>query len=117
MHKASVYSKDKGGHEHDQHDEETLKRHMNDIDKEELTKKVTEIKKLFRDEEKAPLGGKNVENPDGRTALHEAASAGEYAEVVRLLGNQDTDMLNARDENGWQAIHEAARSGSLDIVK
>ena len=121
MHKAS-YSKDKGGHEHDQHDEETLKRHMDNIDKEReehsTAEEAIEIKKQFlKDKEKAPLGGNNVENPDGRTALHEAASNGEYEEVVRLLGNQDTDMLNARDENGWQAIHEATRSGSLEIVK
>ena len=119
LHKAS-YSKDKGGHEHDQHDEETLKRHMDNIDREreQKTEKTVEIKKMFLEaKEKAPLGGDNVENPDGRTALHEAASNGEYEEVVRLLGNQDTDMLNARDENGWQAIHEATRSGSLEIVK
>jgi ankyrin repeat protein len=33
------------------------------------------------------------------------------------LGGKHTDIIHARDENGWQAIHEAARGGFLEVVK
>lgn len=54
---------------------------------------------------------------DGRTDLHVAAAAGDVDEVERLLGNQHTDLMTVRDANGWQAIHEAARGGHLDVVR
>jgi ankyrin repeat protein len=55
--------------------------------------------------------------PDGRTILHVAVASGDFEKVERLLQNHNTDMLSARDEKGWQAIHEAARRGFLDILK
>lgn len=45
-----------------------------------------------------------------------AAANGNLAEVKRLLSSKPA-LLHAQDENGWQAIHEAARSGDLDLIK
>ena len=53
----------------------------------------------------------------GRTALHVAAANGKLDEIEKLLNNHNTDIIHAKDENGWQAIHEAARSGHLDTLK
>lgn len=36
---------------------------------------------------------------------------------LSFVGGKRTDIIHARDENGWQAIHEAARGGYTDIVK
>ena len=57
-----------------------------------------------------------------RTALHLAAMDGDFAKVENLLtrmsgGSVDVDLLNAADNNGWQAIHEAARGGHLDVLR
>lgn len=61
---------------------------------------------------------RHASTPKGQTDLHVAAAAGNLASVVQLLSREgSSDLLRARDENGWQAIHEAARSGHLDIVK
>lgn len=108
-----------GGHEHDNHDEDTLKRHLEDIDRELAAKKITEDEARREKEEaiRERLAEREKASPDGRTALHVAASASNFADVERLLKNHNTDMLNARDENGWQAIHEAVRAGNLEIVK
>lgn len=63
---------------------------------------------------------------DGMTALHVAASNGDLADVISLLqsfesgsvsGSANYDMLHARDANGWQAIHEAAAAGHLEVLK
>ena len=114
---ASVRGQKVGGHEQDNHDEETLKRHMADIDREEEEKLSMSKNELKEGRLLAPgrQGEGNV--PDGRTALHEAASRGDFDSVEKLLQNQNTEMLHARDENGWQAIHEAARAGSLEVLQ
>ena len=54
---------------------------------------------------------------DGRTALHLAAVKGDLDLVEKLLGNHNTDLLHAKDENGWQALHEAVREGHYEVVK
>eukprot|EP01031_Cornospumella_fuschlensis_P029054 gene29054-35068_t len=45
-----------------------------------------------------------------------AASHGQLDEVMRLAV-KNPDLINAADENDWQAIHEAVRGGHLEIVK
>ena len=52
----------------------------------------------------------------GRTTLHEAAAQGDLHEVHGILETNDVN-IHKRDRNGWQAIHEAVRSGHIDIVK
>jgi len=94
--KGSQTKKAAGGHEADNHDEETIKRHMEKHDSEH---------------------GVGANHLDGRTALHEAAAEGDLDTIETLLKNQNTALLNARDANEWQAIHEAARAGKLDALK
>lgn len=69
-----------------------------------------------REEEHEEEGEGDV--PDGRSALHDAAATGDLKAIQALLHDiKDTDIIHSRDENGWQAIHEAARGGYVDIVK
>ena len=53
----------------------------------------------------------------GRTGLHNAAANGHVKQVEDILNNQKDIDIHKRDENGWQAIHEAVRNGNIDIVK
>lgn len=54
---------------------------------------------------------------EGRTALHVAAAQGNLKRLAKLLGKNDRDLLHVKDENEWQAIHEAARAGHLDALR
>ena len=36
---------------------------------------------------------------------------------MELLKNENTEMLHSSDANGWQPIHEAVRSGNIDVLK
>ena len=50
--------------------------------------------------------------------MHVAAALADYDKVVELLdGETDSDLVHIRDDNGWQAIHEAARAGSVPILQ
>ena len=60
------------------------------------------------------------------TALHVAARNGDLPFVIALLqsfesgsvsGTANYDMLHARDTNDWQAIHEAASAGHLEVLR
>lgn len=99
-HKGSSQSVNKniGGHEQDNHEDASIEKHLSDID-----------------------NGHNAEElRDGQTPLHVAAAIGDIDEVRRLLTDGDidhSDLLHARDINDWQAIHEAARSGHLEVVE
>jgi ankyrin repeat protein len=53
--------------------------------------------------------------PHGRTALHEAASAGKEELIRRLLA--DGADPNARDESGASPLDEAVWQGSVEIAK
>ena len=54
----------------------------------------------------------------GRTALHSAAARGDVEQVQRILSHKKKNIiLHAKDENDWQAIHEAGRGGHIDTVK
>ena len=60
---------------------------------------------------------------DGRTVLHIAAGRGDLKAVQRILKvvvegvPSDSNILHARDANAWQAVHEAARGGHLDVLR
>lgn len=58
-----------------------------------------------------------IRTKDGRTALHLAAAKGNLDLAERLLNNHNTDLLHVKDENDWQALHEAVREGHFEIVK
>ena len=45
------------------------------------------------------------------------AQRGDVAELHALLDRVSTDFLDDGDENGWTALHEAARSGHADVLR
>ncbi len=108
-----------GGHEHDNHGDEVAAKHMEKYDNGERHHHDEEEEKeevQFVEHEKK----ENVhepKRPSGRTALHDAAASGDLETIDHLLRNQNADILHARDENEWQAIHEAARAGHLESLK
>ena len=96
-----------GGHENQNHDVITLQRHLADHD----------------EDNRGKLRGPKIEEEthfqleDGQTELHIAAQVGDVESVKRLLDGASPTLLHARDANNWQAVHEAARSGSLSVLK
>jgi prolyl 4-hydroxylase len=52
-----------------------------------------------------------VARPEG----HIAAALGDLKKINQLA-SENKRALHARDENGWQPIHEAVRAGRLDAV-
>jgi ankyrin repeat protein len=77
----------------------------------------SEFRMLRGDEERGE--DQQLEDPaptPGTTDLHFAATQGDSDSIVRLLDEQP-DLLHVRDANGWQALHEAVRSGSVDTVR
>lgn len=51
--------------------------------------------------------------------LRAAAKEGDLRAVDHVLGTStngdNIKMINSPDENGWQALHEAARNGNLEV--
>eukprot|EP01038_Epipyxis_sp_PR26KG_P009290 gene9290-12517_t len=118
-----------GGHEQDNHDQEELNRLMalhKDKTIEELPKEVigsnqkpskaevNDNKPIFPQTKK-----EKKQNDPIAELVRVAASLGDLEELEKLLdGTKDTAaILKERDENGWQAIHEAVRSGDLETVQ
>ena len=52
----------------------------------------------------------------GSTELHHFALAGDVEKMKEALTKQ-ADLVNVRDKNGWQALHEAVRAGTFEIVQ
>jgi len=48
--------------------------------------------------------------------LNDAAAAGNLGAVQSLV-RKDPSILNKKDSNGWQAIHEAVRGGHIDVLR
>ena len=47
---------------------------------------------------------------------HVAAADGDIATLI-ALAQKDKELLHAKDENGWQPLHEAVRAGHTHVVK
>lgn len=52
----------------------------------------------------------------GSTSAHAAAREGKVDEIQQEI-KKNKAVVNAKDENGWGPIHEAARGGHLEVVK
>ena len=64
---------------------------------------------------------KPISKGDLRTRLrpngaHNAASVGNL-DMLKVVVRNHPEWLNASDQNGWQPIHEAARSGHEDVLE
>ncbi|VDM37031.1 unnamed protein product [Toxocara canis] len=57
-----------------------------------------------------------VDPSNGYTVLHLAALQG-HAEVIKMLVDVDTNMLNARDRRGCLPVHLAAWNGHVEAVQ
>lgn len=97
-----------GGHETQNHDTVTLMRHLADHDEENHGR-------LRGPQSKGEDAHFQLE--DGQTELHIAAQLGDVDTVKRLLDGASPTLLHARDANSWQAVHEAARSGSVIVLR
>jgi len=133
-----------GGHEQDQHDEESIQKHLDIIDSEaalaavgkvvsgakRVASKMLAPNSAAAGEEAEEVAGEEEMSNEKQFAFDEkvfskeellrrTAARGDLDGLVKLLGGHLTNglLLHSRDENGWQAIHEAVRSGSLDCVK
>jgi len=60
--------------------------------------------------------GKHGSFSTGSTELHHHAWEGDYEKMQEVL-EKHADLVNVRDKNGWQALHEAVRAGTTDIVR
>ena len=52
---------------------------------------------------------------DGRHESHVAAQTGDIEALMRIT-EDESEALHATDRNGWMPIHEAARSGQVDVL-
>eukprot|EP01041_Mallomonas_annulata_P003564 gene3564-7089_t len=101
-----------GGHEQSNHDETEIQRHREDLEEEE-----------YGDHEEEDEEGEGEEHDEehdegSERPLHMAAANGNLEEVKHILSHaEDADMVNAKDNNNWQAIHEAVRAGHLEVVQ
>ena len=48
--------------------------------------------------------------------VHTAASSGDLDSLIAIAA-KNPELLNKKDNNGWNALHEAVRGGHVDVVK
>jgi len=122
-----------GGHEQSNHDEAEIRRHKERLQAEAEGADAEEVAEAAAAEEAAMESAVEAaeddihlsaeDKRDGRTALHIAAARGDLKAAQRILkvviegAMSESDILHARDANQWQAIHEAARGGHLEVLQ
>jgi prolyl 4-hydroxylase len=52
----------------------------------------------------------------GSTDAHRYANAGDLASLRRVL-DANADVVNVRDANGWMPLHEAVRTGDVNMIQ
>lgn len=52
----------------------------------------------------------------GSTEAHRYANQGDIRNLKRVLDKQ-ADAVNIRDANGWTPLHEAVRTGDLELIE
>ena len=67
-------------------------------------------------DEVIPQPHEDVDETEGSTELHLFAAEGNIPSARRVL-QLHRHLLNAKDVNGWQPIHEAIQAGNLDMIK
>lgn len=105
-----------GGHEHEQHDHETLKRHGDAHDKAQTEKAVKDLLKL---QEK----WKKDTNDEAEEEVREAEAEGleeEEEEEEADLGEEDAEDVETLEEeepDGRTEVHRAAAEGDLEALE
>ena len=114
----STSTEDAGGHEASNHDEKSIEKHLQLHDLDHRTK-LRGRGNSAENTESRDKGAAAATN--GQTKLHYASATGDMKQLGELLRDfvpgEGEDIVNARDENGWMPLHEAARGGHLDVVK
>jgi prolyl 4-hydroxylase len=59
---------------------------------------------------------KRLKPDDTRYPSHDAAGDGDLNALIEI-GKEDLSALHMEDMNRWQPIHEAARSGHMDVME
>ena len=59
---------------------------------------------------------KRLKPDETRHPSHDAAGDGDLNALIEIA-KEDLNALHMEDMNGWQPIHEAARSGHIDVVE
>jgi prolyl 4-hydroxylase len=52
----------------------------------------------------------------GSTSLHSAAQHGDLEAAMSIIA-ENPEQINAKDVNGWQPLHEAARAGHVEVAE
>lgn len=86
-----------------------------------IREKSTEAKQWLQeyvfDRTEIPDSPKHLSRPVvGVTEAHRVAAHGNAKQMMDILAKQP-DMIDQKDANGWQPIHEAARSGRTEVVE
>jgi prolyl 4-hydroxylase len=92
---------------------------MNELDRQKparLRSRQMSAKDLLDSSYDSPLHSELYKDVPSDKKLHVAASKGHIHTVQKLL-EQDINQIHHKDDNGWQAIHEAVRSGHTEVVR
>jgi hypothetical protein len=102
------------GHEQSNHNEEEMRKHKDSLeDVEEFAEKDL-LEGVHYSKVPPKVSPKEGLRTPGQTALHIAAGKGDLDTVQKLLSKGSSD-LNAKDLNDWQAVHESALRGHVDV--
>lgn len=69
---------------------------------------------IYASEEKQQVDLKSESDPS--FSIRTAAAGGNLGDVKRILLSNPS-LIDAEDENGWRAIHEATRAGHADVLR
>jgi len=95
--------------------EEEMKEEENSLEVLHLQQRNSKLKQLAeRQRQQALQFTINSRDGDGQTALHIAASTGDFQKAFRLI--KDGIEINLTDKNGWTALHCACYSKQKQIV-
>ena len=84
-----------------------------------LKKEVSDVLKRKDLQDLASMDG--GDDSGTRGILHQVAQIGDLQTIMKLLKDKATPdletLVNSKDSNGWQPIHEAVRGGHLQVVQ
>lgn len=82
----------------------------------EVTKYLVSLGAPNEGDENMTADEEEPSETEGSTELHFFAAEGNIESAQELL-DRDPGLLNAKDSNGWQPLHEAVQGGNVDMVR